>query len=179
MTETTEQPARRGPGRPPMRPEVRPEQRDESRRDAKARALEILEGDSLDDDAVDQFNIDHIDRDPDWTYEWKNVSVLGKENRAYESRLARMGWEPVPADRHPEMMPKDYTGPIVRDGMMLMERPKIITDRIKERDRRAARAPLEQMREKLQGAAKEKTEWTGGNTKTSIKQSWQAPVPEE
>ena len=40
-----------------------------------------------------------------------------------------MGWDPVDTSRHPEMMPNGYSGVITREGMMLMQRPKVVNDR--------------------------------------------------
>ena len=65
--------------------------------------------------------------------------VLGQEDPAYPVALRRTGWEPVPVSRHPEMMPPGAGGVIERKGMVLMERPKEITDEMKAIDYRNAR----------------------------------------
>ena len=74
-----------------------------------------------------------------WTYEWKRKAIMGKEDPAYEVELARGGWEPVPASRHPSMMPKGKYETIERDGMILMERPKELSDDAHNADLRRAR----------------------------------------
>lgn len=107
------------------------------------RVRETLErfrsGDMEIDDAGDRFHIS-AEKIPDGTtYEWKRVRVYGKEDVTYESTLERGGWTPVEAARHPEMMPRGHTGHIEREGMILMERPKEITDTIRRRDRLIAR----------------------------------------
>jgi hypothetical protein len=54
--------------------------------------------------------------------------------------LARTGWEAVPRSRHPELMPIGTPEQVItRKGCILMERPQVVTDKVKELDRRAAR----------------------------------------
>ena len=60
--------------------------------------------------------------------EWKRHTLLGQQDPAYEMELKRKGWLPVQSHMMPGMMPPGYKGPIVRDGMMLYERPQELTD---------------------------------------------------
>ena len=146
-------------GRPDMRPN---DLRAESSRDrAERRAAEImgnLEG-AL-DEGQDELALDAISVPDGWTYEWKRRTVYGREDPAYDTKLARTGWEPVPAERHPAMMPKGYRGEITREGLVLMERPKAITDRVKqimyERARGAVRLKEQQLNEAAQRAIQDK-----------------------
>lgn len=89
-----------------------------------------------------------------WTYEWKTYTVVGKENPQYMTQLQRNAWSPVPAKRHPQLMPRgcDPESAILIDGMMLMQRPKAITDYQKARDKAEADAPIKNIRDKLTGA---------------------------
>ena len=145
-----------------QRPDLRPELRADSahgespRERAARRAAEImghLEG-AL-DEGQDELALDNIQIPEGWTYEWKRQTVYGKADPAYDTRLARTGWEVVPADRHPHMMPKGHRGEISRDGLVLMERPKVITDRVRqimyERARGAVRLKEQQLNEAPQG----------------------------
>lgn len=101
----------------------------------------------------DKYYVDPTKIPDGWSYEWRTYTVVGKENPQYQVQLQRAGWRAVPTSRHPELMPKGWTdGVILIDGMMLMERPKQITDFQKERDRRDANAPIENIRAKLAGA---------------------------
>jgi hypothetical protein len=102
----------------------------------------------------DRYYVDPTKIPDSWSYEWRTYTVVGKENPQYMVQLQRAGWRPVPVRRHPELMPAGYDGSaaILIDGMMLMERPKMITDHQKERDRREAVAPIENIRAKLAGA---------------------------
>ena len=123
----------------------------ESAEDSKARAdqrmaeLRGLHGDHIIDEGNDKFAIDR-DIIPDgWDYEWKRNTVLGKGDPAYETALARSGWEPVPTGRHPQYMPHGTPGsaPIMRDGNILMERPLELTQ---EAQRNALRQARNQVR---------------------------------
>jgi hypothetical protein len=123
------------------KPDMRPEMRDESpRAAAERRAAEIMGHVDFSADASDDFYI-APDMVPDgWTYEWKRKTVYNQEDPAYQIQLARMGWTPVPASRHPEMMPSGWqAATIERKGQTLMERPEVITDRVKAKDKEAAR----------------------------------------
>lgn len=58
-----------------------------------------------------------------WSWEWKNYTVLGKEDRQGMAELARNHWEPVMAESIPGVfMPVGDKGPIIVKEMILMER---------------------------------------------------------
>ncbi len=74
-----------------------------------------------------------------WDYQWKRRTIYNQEDPAYQVELMRNGWEAVPLDRHPEMMPKGWAGKTIEvDGLVLMERPKVLTDEARTRESRAA-----------------------------------------
>jgi hypothetical protein len=106
---------------------------------AARRAAELQEHGSL-DEGEDKFKFDLSIIPDGWSYEWKMLEVLGKQDPSYQVNVARHGWEAVPRSRHPEMMPPNYPGnTITRDGMILMERPEVITAAARVRDNQAAR----------------------------------------
>ena len=116
--------------RPPMREEPRAEMRGMSSRElADIRAKQIMDND---DGATgtDEFYFD-LRLIPDgWSYEWKRRTVAGAEDPAYQIALAKAGWTAVPASRHRELMPSTgHYEVIERKGQILMERPKVTTDR--------------------------------------------------
>ena len=126
------------------RPALRPAMRDEDPRAAAAkRAAEIRGNVGSMDEGVDDFYIDTREIPDGWTYEWKRRTIAGQEDPAYQVSLARMGWEPVPADRHPNMMPVrgQYTT-IERKGMMLMERPMELSEEARSIELRRARQQI-------------------------------------
>ena len=90
-------------------------------------------------DFHDDFYIDPRLIPDGWDYNWKNKTIVGQEDPAYQVEVAQAGWEPVDSTRHPHMMPTGYNGPIERRGMILMERPKEISDMAKQRELQTAR----------------------------------------
>jgi hypothetical protein len=146
------------PERPDPRPQMRADSpRAETSRERAARRAAEIEGhlEGALDEGQDELALDNINVPDGWTYEWKRQTVYGKGDPAYDTKLARTGWESVPADRHPSMMPKGHRGEITRDGLILMERPKVITDRVRqimyERARAAVRLKEQQLNEAPQG----------------------------
>lgn len=73
--------------------------------------------------------------------EWKRCTMFGQEDKEHLIDLEQNGWEPVPAERHPELSGRRAVAGsnIVRGGLMLMQRPQEITDEAKELDTFAAR----------------------------------------
>jgi hypothetical protein len=127
---------------------------DDPRARAAKRAAELREHLGNLDQGTDKYYVDPRVIPDGWTYEWKTLTVLGKENPSYQVHLARAGWEPVPVYRHPEMMPDSYQGATIeRDGQILMERPAEITQEAVVRDKRAARSQVTQKEEQLSGNA--------------------------
>jgi len=125
------------PRRPDQRPALRPEN---SRELAAKRAAEIMGaiGGSV-DEGSDKFYIDQRMIPDGWDYNWKRKTVYGMEDPAYQVSLARTGWEPVPTERHPTMMPSGNYPVIERDGMVLMARPKVISERFENAEKKKAR----------------------------------------
>lgn len=61
-----------------------------------------------------------------WVYQWNRHSVYNQEDTSEQIAMAENGWTPVPAGRHKgQYMPASYPDekPILRDGLMLCERP--------------------------------------------------------
>jgi len=121
---------------PIERPDVRGDIREEDPRTRAARrTAEIMEHGSLSAGAHDKFYVDPSVIPPGWTYEWKYYSTLNKPDESKAIELRRNGWEAVPASRHPELMPDGSRGEtIIREGMMLMERPQEITNFVRQRE---------------------------------------------
>lgn len=113
---------------------------------ARRRAAEIMEHGLAMDEGTDKFEFDRGIIPDGWDYAWKRLTTMGQEDPAYQVQLSRNGWEPVPASRHPEMMPADWKhSTITRDGQILMQRPMEITERSRLIERRRA---LDQVRVK-------------------------------
>jgi hypothetical protein len=123
------------------RKDVREAIREEDPRERAAKRAEQIRqqrGDA-DIDSIDEFYIDPRSVPDGWSYEWKRHTFLGKEDPSYQVQVARGGWEPVPASRHPEMMPTGNYTIIERKGQILMERPLSLTIEARDVELRRAR----------------------------------------
>ena len=145
---TSEVPGNMVTERPPMRPVMREE---DPRLAAARRAAEIRGHLGDMDEGTDDFRTPPA---PDgWEYEWKRRTVLGQEDPAYQVQLARMGWDPVPTPRHPEMMPTQGNHPqIERKGMVLMMRPAVISAEARSLELRKARNQVKVKEQQLNAA---------------------------
>lgn len=129
------------------RPAMRPE---DPRARAAARAAKIMDHVENFDEGVDKFYVASDDVPDGWEYEWKRHTVLGQEDPSYQVQVARTGWEPVPADRHPSYMPQGGKHKIIeREGMVLMERPKAVSDKVRAMELRKARVQVRTKEEQL------------------------------
>jgi hypothetical protein len=168
--------------RPPMRPEASVKEETPRERAAR-RAAELKAHRNGDlDDGTDEFFVEPGVIPDGWTYEWKTRSVLGAEDPAHQVKLARDGWEAVPASRHPEMMPSGYTGvEITRKGMVLMERPAEITEEVRRIEARRARLQVKAKEEQLSAAPSGQFERSNkGNDLVKVKKGYEAmAIPEE
>jgi len=94
--------------------------------------------DALPDDDDDRLKIPR-DQIPDgMDYQWVTDSVLGQPMPQRRNRFMRRGWRPVPASRHPDMMPEGFQGEINIEGLVLMERPMELTIEARRRERMKA-----------------------------------------
>ena len=164
--------------RPAMRPQMR---EDDPRSAAAKRAAEILGHLGDMDDGTDEFYIPVAQVPDGWSYEWKRKLVYGAEDPAYQVALARTGWEAVPARRHPEMMPANWKGETIeRKGMILMQRPREITDRVDQLNKQRARNQVRAKEQQLAAAppGSMEREYSDPRTRPSIKKSFEAmPIP--
>lgn len=162
--------------RPPMRAAMRAE----SPRDRAARrAAEIRGHLGGENDGTDEFFIPS-DMIPDgWSYEWKRETVMGQEDPAYQVALARQGWEPVPASRHPEMMPKDWNQEAIkRKGLILCERPQEISHAARMKEQRQARQQLQIKKQQLNEAPAGTFERSDPRVRANVKTSYEPmPIP--
>jgi hypothetical protein len=152
---------------------------------AAQRAAELmgLYGNDIGDD-TDDYYIDPAIIPDGWTYEWKRFTVLGAQDPAYQVTLARGGWEAVPAQRHPEMMPVGWAGATIeRKGQLLMERPKQITDLVKQREYNKARQQVGQKEAQLYGQPAGPNSpfdpTYHGKSLTKIGKSYDMPIPDK
>jgi hypothetical protein len=165
------------------RPEMRAPMREEDPRvRAARRAAEIRNHIGNMDEGPDDFYINKDMIPPGWTYEWKRKSVLGQEDPAYQVQLARMGWEPVPASRHPSYMPDgNRSVTIERKGMILMERPSELSEEARAIESKRAKMQVKQKEQQLNSAPDGQFGRDNkGNSLANIKKSYEAmPIPKD
>ena len=158
-----------------------PKREEDPRTRAARRAAELRDhlGDS--DEGTDDFFISKSDIPQGWAYEWKRKTVMGAEDPAYQVALARAGWEPVPASRHPAYMPSgtDYAT-IERKGMILMERPLEINEEAHARELRKARNQVRHKEDQLNAAGAGEFERTNKDKSlVKVRKSYESiPIPD-
>jgi hypothetical protein len=162
---------------------LRPPIRDEDPRErANRRAAELMKhlGEEGLDLLSDEFYIPPAIIPQGWDYEWKRKFVVGWEDTSHQMQVLHTGWEPVPTDRHPEMMPKGTKlTSIERKGMVLMERPLEITQRIKAAEQKAARNAILSKEIQLNETPNGHMDRGADNrTRLQVKRSFDIPVPE-
>ncbi len=164
-----------------MRPEASVAEESPRERAARKAAEHRAHRDGSLDDGTDEFFVEPGVIPDGWTYEWKTKTILGAEDPAHQVKLARDGWEAVPASRHPEMMPAGYAGvEITRKGMVLMERPSEITEEVRQIELRRARLQVRAKEEQLSASPAGQFERSNkGNDMAKIKKGYEAmPIPE-
>jgi hypothetical protein len=137
---------------------------------------------SLSSDSADEFYIPKEIIPDGWTYEWKRWSVLNAEDPHYINSLRRTGWDFVPSERHPELLPLNSTEKILlHKGMVLMERPKEVTDFFTKKNVSMAQEQIESREEQLtnppqQGQFERSNK---GRPLTKVNKTWEKmPIPD-
>lgn len=164
---------------PSERPSMRPAMREEDPRVAAARRAAEIRGHLGNmDEGVDKFRTPPAP--PGWEYEWKRRLLLGQEDPSYQVELARMGWEPVPTYRHPEMMPMQGNHPTIeRDGMILMQRPSVISDEARAMELSRARNQVRVKEQQLNATPDGTLTRDHPSARPQIKKGYEPiPVPE-
>jgi len=159
----------------------KPMREEDPRERARKRTEQVRQHrDGVDLDTVDRFHIDPRIIPDGWTYEWKRKTIYNQEDPAYQVRLASAGWEPVPASRHPELMPIGNFSTIERDGMILMEAPKELTDEARDVELRRARNQVRAKESQLGSTPEGTMTRDDPRVKPSIKKGYEPmPVPKD
>lgn len=132
----SDEPVKRGPGRPRKNPVMdREPKRETMANPLKMRAKPNWE--TLDADGPETPDRLYIspDKIPEgMSAQWVTTSVFGQEVATHRASFERKGWTPVHQDDfdgqfNGKWMPKDKPGEIEVDGLVLMVRPKELTDK--------------------------------------------------
>lgn len=87
-----------------------------------------------------------------WEYQWNVETVTGEPQTSEIIAMQENGWRPVPAGRHRDMfMPKGYpeNGLILRKGLRLDERPKVLSDEARNEELAKAGRLVKDQQEQL------------------------------
>lgn len=121
------------------------------------------------------------DQIPDGTsYQWNNYTVFGMQNPSADAHMQMQGWVPVPAERHPHLVPVGYTGPIVVKGQILMERPIELTQEALQEDYNRAVGEVRRKEEQLYGTPQgqlPRSRANGSNEFINVKRDVEPGVP--
>lgn len=164
------------------RRDLRPSLRgDDPRARAAARAAEVRNNMGDMDEGTDDFYVDPKVIPAGWGYEWKRKTVFGQEDPAYQVQLSRTGWEPVAAERHPNMMPTTGSHKTIeRKGMILMERPLELTEEARNIEKRRARQQIIAKKEQLGENKAGEFERNHAQVRPKISNSYEPlPVPKD
>ena len=151
-----------------------PPREEDPRARAARRAAELRDVVNTIVDSSDEFYISPEVIPDGWTYEWKTAQVYGKDESSRMLEFRRTGWEEVPTRSHPEMMPLGTDAQfITRKGMVLMERPTVITQDFENRLKRDAYAQVHQKEAEARGGEKYVNSDKGfENRSAGIKHGW-------
>jgi hypothetical protein len=138
MSEDTEAPIKRGPGRPRKEPPAY------TRHKMKAKPnWDEDDIGGLEDESPDRLAIDPAIVPEGMSLQWVTDSIYGQQVPQHRARFEKRGWTPV----HQEdfdgafdglFMPRGAEGEIKVDGMVLMARPEEMTRRARQEDKRKA-----------------------------------------
>ncbi len=138
---------------------ARTTQRDDSEQRADQRStlasVGLPDGFSLHEDTGDRFHIPPEDIPDGMDYQWAALTVMGKVDSRAMAAFAQNRWTSVPLSRHPHYgtdggliegqkgtrIGRDtilYEECIIRDGMLLMERPMTITQYVRAHEKKKA-----------------------------------------
>jgi hypothetical protein len=90
--------------------------------------------------AANRYDIDLSLKPAGMDYAWKRANLMGMEDTENLVNSEANGWNPVPAERHPEITgSRHYKNAEIKiGGLVLYERPKEISEEARELDRFAA-----------------------------------------
>lgn len=87
---------------------------------------------ALKDGFSDPLDIPIDMKNPDLDYHWVRDMFVGHVDNARMSQMQKRGWEPVSAERHPELMPLEVPGRESPVGTFVNHRGLILCDRPKQ-----------------------------------------------
>lgn len=133
------------------------------------------------EETTDKFHIpEHMIPDT-VKYQWVRTEVYGKPDPQNQAMMLQKGWQSVPAERHPgRWLPANATGPIIVDGLMLMELPLALhaakLRHVKRRAEGQVHALEEQLGHAPQGTAPRDVH---AKTRPTVRKNYERPIEVE
>jgi hypothetical protein len=118
------------------RPVKRTETKAPARGEVRGRDGQVLTRNRNSASAINQYYIPDRLKEDGWSLQWIRQSCYNKEDRSNLSSYSENGWSPVPGDRpgFKELFGAASGEAIIRDGLMLVERPAELTRQAKEEE---------------------------------------------
>jgi hypothetical protein len=128
----------------------KPKKKSAAALEADEYARKIIEEGNVVPEIYDRFRIPEETWAEGWHYEWKAITVAGKESINHMNELQRHHWRFVPAERHPEIATEDPDKRVILiGGQVLMEIPKVISEIRQQNDKKKADEQLAQAKQRL------------------------------
>ena len=109
--------------------------------EVRGRNGEILARNNRTNDVADQFDLPLHMQEKGWSYQWVRASCHGKPDPQNVHVHEENGWRAVPSNRWPgHFHPAGFQGAVTREGMILMERPAVVTEQAIQDGIRAAKS---------------------------------------
>lgn len=119
---------------------ARQEAREPARPEIRGRDGAVLTRRATGSMSSDQFHVPDTLHEAGWTMQWVRATCLGKDDPSNITDHMENGWRPVNADRpgFKQYFRTEGSGDIVREGLILMERPAALTEQALQEDYSAA-----------------------------------------
>ncbi len=102
------------------------------------------------EDTGDKFHVPQHMIPDGMVYQWVRTEVYGKPDVQNIARMQQKGWQGVPSDRHAgRWLPVEHKGPIIVDGLMLMELPEPLHKAKMRLAEREAKGAIYSLKEQL------------------------------
>lgn len=123
--------------------------------EVRGRNGEILTRNNRSNDVADQFDLPLHMQEKGWSYQWVRATCYGKPDPQNVHVHEENGWRAVPSNRWPgHFHPPEFKGAVTREGLILMERPAVLTQQAIDDGIRAAKSQRRAQSASFQGVEK-------------------------
>ena len=131
---------------------------------------------------TDPFAVNKENIPPDVSVEWKRHTVTGAEDPFYLARMREQGWEPVDPRVHTDWvpLPPSYDAPnVIKDGLILMERPMELTQEANDESRAAAKQQVREAEQRLGLTPNNQLTRDHDGVRPRVSKEWNRPLTVE